>query len=480
MLAADKDRLVAGLKQRALELRHKELDYYVERYSNITTQASILAGFAFDSLVELEIPEPMYDKRAAVVTVYYVSASCTMAFALYTVCVSSFATVYGHRLALQGPTGSVDRAVAVMMKQRNAIFVTFGIAMFCLVLAAVAMAWLKMDFARCDHAGKCEVGDGSTPGAITGIFVLFFLALVWKHQDMKGLFNIPRERMVQGDVRLAAVRVDKIAPETLSPNLGPGRVLGALCTAEGCPSTRDDGSRSACPACAETRREPCGTLLCRPSRWPPRMSSTARSSRRASDRTTTRPCRSPRPRPPRAARTPARAPPRRRRPSATARRPCTSSIRTAGRAALPAAAACRPSPRSRARRSSRRQCDSRGGEGRWGPHKKLYYKKRRLRERARVLYPVSDPRLEFSIARRRGCTASLALARLARRACRLARSTRYRTRHARSAAPLKFRASSPFAEPRRRGGAARSPAAAALLYGPRPPLLEAGRPLGHA
>ena len=124
---------------------------------------------------------------------YYVSASCTMAFALYTVCVSSFATVYGHRLALQGPTGSVDRAVAVMMKQRNAIFVTFGIAMFCLVLAAVAMAWLKMDFARCDHAGKCEVGDGSTPGAITGIFVLFFLALVWKHQDMKGLFNIPRE-----------------------------------------------------------------------------------------------------------------------------------------------------------------------------------------------------------------------------------------------------------------------------------------------
>ena len=40
MLAASKDTLVAGLKQNALLLRHKELEYYVERYSNITTQAS--------------------------------------------------------------------------------------------------------------------------------------------------------------------------------------------------------------------------------------------------------------------------------------------------------------------------------------------------------------------------------------------------------------------------------------------------------
>ena len=40
MLAASKDTLVAGLKQNALLLRHKELEYYVERYSNITTQAA--------------------------------------------------------------------------------------------------------------------------------------------------------------------------------------------------------------------------------------------------------------------------------------------------------------------------------------------------------------------------------------------------------------------------------------------------------
>jgi hypothetical protein len=126
-------------------------------------QASILAGFAFDSLVELEIPNNVYERRPFVVSLYYIAASSTMALSLYTVCVSSFATVYGHRpawlglgsrlasyvssfatvyghrLALQGPTGSVDRAVAVMMKQRGGIFVTFGVAMVCLVVAAIAM-----------------------------------------------------------------------------------------------------------------------------------------------------------------------------------------------------------------------------------------------------------------------------------------------------------------------------------------------------
>lgn len=40
MLAADKDRLIAGLKQHALALRHKELDYFVERYSNLATQVN--------------------------------------------------------------------------------------------------------------------------------------------------------------------------------------------------------------------------------------------------------------------------------------------------------------------------------------------------------------------------------------------------------------------------------------------------------
>jgi len=34
------------------------------------------------------------------------------------------------------------------------------------------------------------VGNGVTPSIVTGIFLLFFAALVWKHQNMKALFKI--------------------------------------------------------------------------------------------------------------------------------------------------------------------------------------------------------------------------------------------------------------------------------------------------
>ena len=78
MLAADKDRLIAGLKQNSLQLRQKELEYYIERYTNIATQASILAGFSFDALVELDPAiGGIHDKW--VEHFLYASGSCAMA-----------------------------------------------------------------------------------------------------------------------------------------------------------------------------------------------------------------------------------------------------------------------------------------------------------------------------------------------------------------------------------------------------------------
>ena len=78
------DRLVAALKQDALILRQKELEYYVERYTNITTQASIVAGFSFDALVELDITQELHedlveDGNEWVEVLYYTAASCAMA-----------------------------------------------------------------------------------------------------------------------------------------------------------------------------------------------------------------------------------------------------------------------------------------------------------------------------------------------------------------------------------------------------------------
>ena len=47
----------ANAKRRALTLRQEELDFHLQRYTVLITQCSILAGFAFESIVHLEPPE---------------------------------------------------------------------------------------------------------------------------------------------------------------------------------------------------------------------------------------------------------------------------------------------------------------------------------------------------------------------------------------------------------------------------------------
>jgi len=113
-----------------------------------------------------------------------------MAFALYTVCVASFCTVYGHRLALQGPTGSVKKSVAVMKKQLQGLYRTFGLSMFSLVMAGVMMAWVKM---------------GQAAALVTFVFIAFFVLLLYKFSVIYKLFYIPEHLTVTGELKLSQV-----------------------------------------------------------------------------------------------------------------------------------------------------------------------------------------------------------------------------------------------------------------------------------
>ena len=146
MLQADKQVLLAGVKRNALELRQRELEFHVERYTNLATQASVVAGFSFESLVELEVPEGTHPLLSSC---YFVFGSAAMALSLYVLCVASFACVFGHRLALQGPHGSLEKAVHIMIDHRLHIFATAGVSqMRCQFVKCVVFAVQYALFAR--------------------------------------------------------------------------------------------------------------------------------------------------------------------------------------------------------------------------------------------------------------------------------------------------------------------------------------------
>ena len=184
MLQADKQVLLAGVKRNALELRQRELEFHVERYTNLATQASVIAGFSFESLVELEVPEGTHPVLSSF---YFIFGSSAMALALYVLCVASFACVFGHRLALQGPHGSLEKAVHILIAHRVHIFATAGISLAFLVCAAVLMAWIKMGYAA---------------AAVTAIFLVFAYAVFTRMRLMFDIFHIPEDNLVTGAFRV--------------------------------------------------------------------------------------------------------------------------------------------------------------------------------------------------------------------------------------------------------------------------------------
>lgn len=144
MLAADKDQLVAGLKKKALEIRHQELEFYC-------------------------------------------FASLAMSLSLYVVIVASFSTVYGHRLALQGPKGSVSRAVAVFIGQRNQIFIVFALSLASLVGASICMAIAKFE-------------QATYP--VISIFAGLFVALTYQLVYQGRRYHIANADIVTGEVHV--------------------------------------------------------------------------------------------------------------------------------------------------------------------------------------------------------------------------------------------------------------------------------------
>ena len=168
-----------------LSCRPYQLDFNVERYTNLATQASVIAGFSFESLVELEVPEGTAWWLAGL---YFIFGSMAMALALYCLVVASFACVFGHRLALQGPHGSLEIAVSILIAHRQHIFSVGGLSLFCLVIAAVLMSWIKM---------------GAAAGVVTLIFLLFAAATFHRMVHMAHVFEIKDIDLVTGAVRIA-------------------------------------------------------------------------------------------------------------------------------------------------------------------------------------------------------------------------------------------------------------------------------------
>ena len=168
MLRTGKQVWEATAKRTALDLRLQELEFHVQRFTTVTTQASLLAGFAFEGLVHMDVPE---DADPNLEYAFWITGSLAMMFALYVLVVGSMVSILGHQLALLGASGdSLEDAVRILRNRRFSVFGSAGMALLMMVASAACMGLMKFGAAgeisscrACSHTGSAPLARLSMP-----------------------------------------------------------------------------------------------------------------------------------------------------------------------------------------------------------------------------------------------------------------------------------------------------------------------------
>ena len=161
MLAAERQVLDAHLRNELQNLRLLEINNIVNRFEKSLTPATLIAGFCFAAMAELEVLET---ERVGYLShifqaVFYISAIIALALSLLVLCVSTMGIVFAQRLGVQA-TAEQSSSHTLMVAELNSAFVSVLIAlalsMVFVLIAALAMVWTK------DPSGDGDFGLAHT------------------------------------------------------------------------------------------------------------------------------------------------------------------------------------------------------------------------------------------------------------------------------------------------------------------------------
>ena len=149
MLYADKNALRTNLKVNLLRIRERELNFYTNNCLSISTQAALLAGFAWYGLTEVPFDE---DANEIVQMVYLVVTTLIMGLEMLTVVNATLCAILGPGLALRGPDGSMHKAVDGMMTHYRFTFACFSLGLLCFQFSALLYSWMQFTWGEGSRA----------------------------------------------------------------------------------------------------------------------------------------------------------------------------------------------------------------------------------------------------------------------------------------------------------------------------------------
>uniref|UniRef100_A0A6U6GCY4 Uncharacterized protein n=1 Tax=Zooxanthella nutricula TaxID=1333877 RepID=A0A6U6GCY4_9DINO len=142
MLRIQKNTLVTDLSKSQVEIRQLEIDWYSNNYATITSQAMMLAGFAFAQLTT-PMPEDYPSPLLLELSYLGLTSSC-IGFELCAIIASNFLSTWAPSLALRGKTGVLDlhRAVDAMRDYQVIAFGLFIAGWLLFFLSSIFQLWI--------------------------------------------------------------------------------------------------------------------------------------------------------------------------------------------------------------------------------------------------------------------------------------------------------------------------------------------------
>ena len=140
MLAAEKTSVSAELHARRLDIKEKELNNLTTFLDGLSTQSALLAGFAFAGLQGID--SSVHIVWRAMLSIF---TSIALGSLLYVLCVGQLTTIFGPTLALNGPTGSIEKAVGLMRRERTMVFKMFVVGLIAFYFMTFALTFIFFD-----------------------------------------------------------------------------------------------------------------------------------------------------------------------------------------------------------------------------------------------------------------------------------------------------------------------------------------------
>ena len=184
MLSVDKELIESELKKKAIVLQDKELSFFTNNCSILATQSSLLTGFSYQAVMRVGFTGGYADSWT-LSFFYYMASGVAMGSMISTLLISMLCSMYGPGLALQGPQGSMKRAVDGMAWAQYVMTRIFTIGLFSFNTSGIAYAWIAYE-------------SWTTAWVVSTLLMVVAIVLAYLWRVVQAKFAFDSGRLVSG------------------------------------------------------------------------------------------------------------------------------------------------------------------------------------------------------------------------------------------------------------------------------------------